>query len=175
MYIKQFAKILLFAVFMNAFAEAGNEFQQGNEFFLGGTFVSTIGNTSENSNMSQYILNTDGTVYFNQSKALEELITAGTFIPFTGSWKRKGNFIYLTAVSTSAIAANGDLILAFYKRTTQKLKIINKNTLQLVQQVFKVIPLNEDPLTAEGTEITPPPSNVLLKRVKILYSELSCQ
>lgn len=110
--------------------------------------------------MDQLQLHSDGTAYWWQSNALRDPITGATFSPRIGTWKKDGDFVIVTTIGTGA-AAQGpvgadsccDIDIVEWTRFTQKLRIINKCTLQTVHRVAQsfLLPTSESPLCGNGT------------------------
>jgi len=127
--------------------------------------------------MDQLKLGSDGTAYWNNSAALQTLITTGTFIPYIGSWKclSDGNLL-VTTIGTNALPSGGDLVLDSTARFTEKLSVLDSNTLQPTHRIFTSILLSDDPLgsgVASGCTPTGTPcSPVAYKRVKPNASDI---
>lgn len=171
MCVKRLLVFIFIITFLSgSFVEAGIGFN-GRECFVAGSYVRTTGSTPDDAVMNQFIFNVDGTVYFNRSLSINLPIATGTFLPFVGTWKKKNNFIYVTLVTTQAGPTGSDVNVINYARSTFKIKQIDKHTLEIVFQVVKIIPLNQDPLRAEGTTVLSIPSTSIYKKVKVLFSD----
>lgn len=142
------------------------------EHTIVGSYIGTRGTTPDDAFLDQFIFNIDGSVYFNQSSALNLPAINGTFIPEVGSWKIVGDYVFVTVIGAASAPVPGDLALSSYFRFTQKLKIIDKNTLQAIHRVNRQINLNEDPLTAEGTVILDSDVRFFIRKVKVKPDDL---
>lgn len=175
MFTKRFISCIVFAslLLVSSSALAGLDCNCIKDSKISGSFIGLRGSTQADAVMDQYILNEDGTVYWNQSSALVLPQIDGTFLAEIGTWSLKGDHIILTTVSAaSAPVAGDDLNINNYTRSTQEFKIINKNTLQVIHRVFRTFNLNENPLTDQGTIVLDSFSEFTLNKVKIRPSDL---
>ena len=118
-------------------------------------------------NVTQYIdqltLGIDGTAYWFQSSSFD-LILTGAFIPEVGSWTCLPDGSVLVTTIGSNYSQNSpfgdipqpglsfDLNILENVRLTQKLSVVDRNTLVLTVRVNTHIPLSNDPL-GPGTVI----------------------
>lgn len=140
--------------------------------FKGGSFVSVRPSNTED----QFIFNSDGTVFWNQSTDLVFPNTTGTHGPEVGAWKVKGCYVIATTIGYSAapvqVGTCCDVDVTFYTRSTQKFKIIDKDTLRAVHRVFRDIPFGQDPLNDSGTVALDSTTEFELHKVKVKVSDL---
>ncbi len=195
MYMKKISTCLFFAslVFSNSgFADhgkhhsghhdhgkhhsSGHHNDKNHNFEFSGSFVGLRGTTPDDAVMDQYIFDEDGTVYHEQSTALGFPNTTQTHGADVGTWEFKDGFIYATLIGYTAdsttVGSCCDVNIASYSRDTEKYKVIDKDTLEVQQRVFRTFTLSENPLTDEGTVRLDSRRVFLLKRVKVLRSDI---
>lgn len=174
--------MILFSFFMltltSMYATSGKSHK-----FQGGSFVGERAMADPtNPNLllpivDQYMFEPNGTVYWNQDSSLILPLTTGTFIAEIGTWKLKGDdIIEMTTIGAGAEMVPGDINLIGSTRRTQQLRIINKNTLQVLRRVLIVFGVNQDPLTSPasaGTVFSNSFAQITLKRVKVQSADLN--
>ena len=97
--------------------------------------------------MDQLKLSSDGTAYWYQSTAFDLMLTAGTYIPEIGSWKcLNDGSVLVTTVGTNYDSTGGDIHISQNTRFTQKLTVVNNDTLQPTDRITTDTALSDDPL-----------------------------
>ena len=147
---------------------------------VAGAYVRNRPNTFSGSGpglIDQLVLNNDGTAYWYQSTAFDLMVTTASFIPQIGSWKCIDNStLVVTTVGTTyhstATASGPDLVKDGNQRLTQKLSIVDDDTLQTLVRVFSDLPLTEDPLGSNVTNTSVSTVQVPYKRIKPILSDL---
>jgi hypothetical protein len=138
------------------------------ERFHGGTFVGPFTGSSSQL-LLQYILEPDGTAYFSTSPTTD-------LSPEVGTWEVKKNHILITTVGTLLqpvpTDSNPDAVEILFVRLTQKIKIRNNNTLDVVHVVARVFNNNEDPTRGKGTVVENLLGKFQVKRVEVRRSDL---
>jgi hypothetical protein len=124
-----------------------------------GSYVALRPNTFSGSGLGildQLKLNSDGTAYWYQSTSFDLFISAGTVIPEIGSWecREDGTLVVTTVGVTYQPTGAGDTRKDTNTRFTQKLAVIDGDTLQTIRRVFRSFPLTSDPLDPQGGTIT---------------------
>jgi hypothetical protein len=162
-----------------------------NPFTVTGSYVrQNVGSLPRNGiDISPYIdqltLHIDGTAYWFNSGSFD-LILQGAFTPQVGSWTclPDGTVLVTTVGSnylnpTSDVAQSGqqlDINIVFNLRYTQKLSVVDHDTLQLTHQIRTGTPLANDPLgpgVAHGCTPTGNPCNPApYKRIKPLLTDI---
>lgn len=143
--------------------------------FRGGSFIAQRGNDVDTAILDQYEFNVGGTIYYNQSNALFNPITSGTFAPDIGTWQQRGEYVYSTTIGFQAIPdvnIPGDVVLNGYTRFTQKLKIISKDRLETVHRVVYFFDFDQDPLTDNGVLLLDSNARFYLNRVHVKTTDL---
>jgi len=115
-----------------------------------GAYVALRPNTVSGSGPSildQLKLSSDGTAYWYQSTSFDLLVTAGSFIPQIGSWKcQEDGTLLVTTIGVTYRSTGTDEVKDSNERFTQKLSVVDDDTLQVITRVFKDFPLSTDPL-----------------------------
>ena len=124
--------------------------------------------------LDEFVFTKDGTVYFNESTAIGLPLERGTFLPFIGTWKGRDDIVKFTVISVIALptVSEEDVTLYAWDRYTAKLRIVNKNKLEILHVINRQIPFGEDPLTAEGVVVGEAKGESVLKRIKVKSSDL---
>jgi hypothetical protein len=121
-------------------------------------------------------LDSDGTAYWYQSIAFHHLTSEGAFIPEIGSWKcQDDGSLLVTTVGTLFTGTGTDLVMDQNSRFTQKLTVVDSNTLLPTHRIETVIPLASDPLgpgVAGGCTPMNPCAPFAYKRIKTLASDI---
>jgi len=133
--------------------------------------------------IDQLTLNMDGTVYSFSSGAFD-LILEGTTIPGGGSWTclKDGTVLvttirseYLQNSPSNDVPVPGqplDINISVNLRITNKLSVVDSNTLQETHRIVTRVPLSDDPFgpgTLGGSSCTPstqPCSTAPFRRIK---------
>jgi hypothetical protein len=125
--------------------------------------------------LDQLRLNSDGTAYWYQSTSFDLLVSQGSFIPQIGSWQCNADgTLLVTTIGVTYHSTGTDIAKDSNERFTQKLSVINDDTLQVIIRVFKDFPLTTDPLdpaavpSSTRTGTTP----FQFKRVKPVPSDI---
>jgi hypothetical protein len=105
--------------------------------------------------IDQLKLDIDGTAYWFQSSSFDQFIAQGAFIPEVGSWTclPDGSVLVTTVGTNYQSTGTGDISINANKRTTQKLVVLDFNTLRETHRIFTETTLSSDPLgpgTASG-------------------------
>lgn len=122
--------------------------------------------------MQQLKLDSDGTAYWYDSAAFQLILTTGTFIPHIGSWKcLDDGSLLVTTIGTNYDGIAVDTQINQNERLTEKLTVVDSNTLQPTHRIFTAIPLADDPqgpgvLISACTPTGTPCAPVAYKRVK---------
>jgi hypothetical protein len=143
--------------------------------------------------IDQLTLHIDGTAYWFNSGSFD-LILQGAFLPEVGSWTcLPDGTVLVTTIGTlyfqnstnpdgspSDIAHDGqplDINIGVNRRTTQKLSVVDLNTLQVTVQIRIAIPLGNDPLgpgfVPHGCTPTDKPCNPApYKRIRPMLTDI---
>ena len=128
--------------------------------------------------MDQLTLSIDGTAYWYQSSAFDFFVTAGSFIPQVGSWTclLDGSVLVTTVGSDFLPNGGGDLRIANNNRFTQKLTVVNSDTLLPTHRTSTITPLANDPL-GPGTSTSCRPTATpcgpsVYKRIKPVAADI---
>ena len=165
---------LLMFMGSTAFAGGGGKGKECDPQKVAGSYIGQRIISLDFGILDQLRLNSDGTAYWYQSNAFQQLITGGTFIPEIGSWKcfENGTLVVTTIGVTYAPVAGPDIVIDKYKRFTQKLSVLNSSTLETIRRVDRAFALTDDPLNPNGGIITLDSFAVFqYKRVKTLTSD----
>lgn len=105
-----------------------------------------------NKYMDQLILTGDGIAYWYQSTAFDFLVTGGTYIPEIGSWAcQTDGTVLVTTISTQYQPQSGDEVKDKNTRFTQKLIVVDEDTLAVSARFTREFALTDDPLGNNGT------------------------
>jgi hypothetical protein len=133
--------------------------------------------------IDQLTLSIDGTAYWFSSLSFDQILT-GAFIPQIGSWKCLADgSVLVTTIGTNylgnplPVAAGTNIYILDNLRFTQKLSVVDFDTLQATHRISTNIPLSDDPLgpgsvsgcKPSGTPCNPAP----YKRVKPLPTDIT--
>ena len=123
--------------------------------------------------LDQLKLGSDGTAYWYQSTAFDLLVSQGSFIPEIGSWKcLKDGTLVVTTIGVNYHTVGGqDIAKDSNSRFTQKLSVVDSDTLQNIQSVFRFFALTDDPLNPTGGIPTDSFAVFQYKRVRPITSE----
>jgi hypothetical protein len=168
MFTKKLLSTLLLSI---ALLSASSAYADGCKDIVG-SFIGQRGSTPDDALLDQFTFHEDGTVYWNQSNALVFPLTTGTSLPEVGTWEIQDDHLVITTIGVAAAPDRNDLNISNYHRDTQEFKIKDCNTLEVLHRVFRRIPLDEDPLTADGTIALDSTLHFDLKRVKVRTSDL---
>lgn len=123
----------------------------------------------------QLLLTSDGTAYWYQSTAFDFLVTGGSFIPGVGSWKCIDDYtLVVTVISVNYHSLGGDIEKDTTFRFTQKISVVDSNTLKPLNRVTKVFALTVDPLSATAVPLSTGQNTnqTLYKRIKPFRSDV---
>jgi hypothetical protein len=133
---------------------------------------------TDNPYIDQLKLGSDGTAYWYQSTSFDLLFTTGTFIPEIGSWKcLEDGSVLVTTIGTNYEVSGGDMHILENQRTTQKLSVVDNDTLQPTHRIFTNTLLSADPFgpgVVQANSCTPsnPCAPFAYKRVKPKPSDI---
>ena len=171
------AALATLLMFMGATAFAGGSGTECDPEKVAGSYIAlrpALFSGSGLGVLDQLKLGSDGTAYWYQSTAFDLLVSQGSFIPEIGSWKcqRDGTLVVTTiGVNYHTVAAQ-DIAKDSNHRFTQKLSIVDSNTLQNILRVSRAFLLTDDPLgsnfIASGSSADP----FQWKRVKPITSDV---
>ena len=130
---------------------------------------------SGNGTLDQLVLGKGGTAYFYRSTSFDLMLTTGSFIPEIGSWKCNddGTLVVTTIAVNYAPVSGPDLAKYQNRRRTQKLSVVDSNTLQSIIRVSRYFALTDDPLGSNwiGSPVSDT-TQFVFKRVKPFKSDL---
>jgi len=175
-----FACLLLLTLILSSTALAA---PTCNPFTVVGSYVRQV--YPVNPYIDQLTLGIDGTAYWFQSSSFDFFLT-GAFIAEVGSWTcLVDGSVLVTTVGSNYQGIGGDIanpgaqldITIFENsRFTQKLSVVDRNTLQPTHRITTQIPLSNDPLgsgTAGGcSPLGTPCSPSPYKRIRPLLTDL---
>ena len=104
--------------------------------------------------IDQLTLNSDGTAYWYQSTAFDFLVTGGSFIPQTGSWTcTDDGSVVVTTIGTAYRSTGADLVKDTNGRLTERLSVIDNDTLLPTHRQFRDFALTDDPRGPNGFNV----------------------
>lgn len=171
----------LFTVFLSILLFTSSAINAScDKYAIAGSYVANMTTSEPNipNELYQLQLHADGTAYFNESSfTLAEPLTNGAQTATIGTWGflDDEHIIVTTIGGTSVpIVVQGinDIITQGNFRVTLKLKVKNKNTLVMVQRIFKIFGIEENPNTASGQVVINSCAHLPLKRVKLQFDDL---
>lgn len=123
--------------------------------------------------LDQLKLGSDGTAYWYENIAFDQPIHTGSFIPEIGSWKcQKDGTLVVTTIGAQYNGTGADLVKFSNHRFTQKLSVVDSNTLQNISRVARDFALTDNPLGPLGIASLPNPDPFQYIRVKPLPSDI---
>jgi hypothetical protein len=180
MFKSTLAALATLLMFMGSTAFAGGGGGKGNECDpqkVAGSYIAlrpALFSGSGFAVLDQLKLGSDGTAYWYQSTAFDLLVSQGSFIPEIGSWKclRNGTLVVTTiGVNYHTVAAQ-DIAKDSNHRFTQKLSIVDSNTLQNILRVSRFFLLTDDPLGSNFIGSGSSADPFQYKRVKPITSDV---
>jgi len=177
MFKSALAALFTLLMFMGATAFAGGSGTECDPEKVAGSYIALRPTTFSGSGLGvldQLKLGSDGTAYWYQSTAFDLLVSQGSFIPEIGSWKclRDGTLVVTTIGVNYHTVGGQDIAKDSNHRFTQKLSVVDSNTLQTISRVARNFALTDDPLGPLGV---PGPTSTAVfqfKRVKPLPSDI---
>lgn len=165
------AALVALLILSSAALAAGDDDSRCNPFKVAGAYV-----RQTSPYIDQLTLGVDGTAYWFSSASFDSILL-GAFTPENGSWTCLDDGTVLVTTIGSQYFQNSpagdipqpgqplDLNLAENIRITQKLSVVDKDTLRLTHNITTHIPLSNDPLgsgvvnscTPTGTPCNPVP------------------
>ena len=123
----------------------------------------------------QLVLTSDGVAYWYQSTAFDFFLTTGSHIPAIGSWKCiDDKTLVVTTIAVEYGPVPGDLAKQNSARLTQKISVVDSNTLKPLVRVFKRFALSDDPLNPNSVPLSSTTTTFATpyKRIKPLKSDV---
>lgn len=176
MFKSTLAALATLLMFMGATAFAGGSGTGCDPERVAGSYIAlrpTIFSGSGLGVLDQLKLGSDGTAYWYQSTAFDLMISTGSFIPEIGSWKcQRDGTLVVTTIGVNYHSLGTDIAKDSNTRFTQKLSVVDSNTLQNISRVQRIFALTDDPLGPLGIPGPPNTSVFQYKRVKPLPSDI---